>query len=187
MGYQIGDFVVCANGQSGVVTRIRYDGAGPLYSVGDDRGSMDWTEDGIRRPSEFSGVAGTYVNVQSTPVDSPRARDVTDNVLPTECADCRVGIQQLAASEKERERLQIAVDQLKMRAERPAAVDALEADKLALRRELENLKRSTDSTIADYKGDIERQAKFCQEVIQDRNFLQRELDRERAKGKKRGI
>jgi len=102
----------------------------------------------------------------------------------------------LIASEKERERLR--AEQMQLVKACNAANDPSSElgralvnlgkacqERDTLRRELENLKRSTSSEIADL-----RSLHFCMEAavkdLVDENYrLKRELDRERAKGKRR--
>jgi hypothetical protein len=184
----------------------------------------------------------SYLVAKSTPVDSPRARDVTDNVIPgctvtpgcmgrnghvTNCTGPNAYAQNafkgvnavdmyarvkserdealaafiisedernrthkaLAVSEKERERLRQAGQEL--RHELDIAKTCIDCGSAAkerdtLRRELENLKRSTDSTIHDRDATVMLHVKLNVELTTENTFLKRELERERAK-KKRGL
>lgn len=56
-----------------------------------------------------------------------------------------------------------------------------------LRRELENLKRSTSSELADQRATSKRYLACIDEQRVEIAFLKRELDRERSKSKKRGL
>ncbi len=101
--------------------------------------------------------------------------------------------EKLAVSEKERERLKAQLN------EKTPHVDPMtgictgcgtsrmeRAAQDGLRRELENLKRSTDNTIRDQFGYIERLEKDNSDAAVRIAFIERELDRERAK-RKRGL
>jgi len=108
-------------------------------------------------------------------VDPRRTRSEYD----TEIAQLQ---QALAASEKERERLKAIVD-----AKCDLNDAALLDERNKLRRELENLKRSAASTIHDLSSQVEISRESALNDGLRCEFLKRELDRERAKNKKRGL
>jgi hypothetical protein len=102
----------------------------------------------------------------------------------------------LAVSEKDRERLKAENEDLlamkKLRGE-PAApqfktidgeiVGRVLAERNALRRELENLKRSTDCSIRDLRSTNAMMLTRNDELRVERDWMKRELDRERSKKK----
>lgn len=94
--------------------------------------------------------------------------------------------EQLAASEKERELLKGELEFTKKMLERaPKASGQTIAANEELRRELENLKRSTNNTIGDQFGYIGRLEKDNSDAAVRIAFLEREL--ERLRSKKRGL
>jgi len=96
-------------------------------------------------------------------------------------------LDKLAASEKERERLIGELEFTKKMLERCAPAKA-EFDKYdSMKRELENLKRSTNCELGDLRGGMEELERISADKQVRIAWLERELDRERAKNKKRGI
>jgi hypothetical protein len=113
---------------------------------------------------------------------------------------CKITLKEkLAASEKERERFRAVIeatpkDWAESAARWKECSDAFEAERDSLRRELENLKRSTSMTIADGTSNAEWLSNRLNEkrlelgeAQRDIERLRRELDRERAKSKRRGL
>ena len=86
--------------------------------------------------------------------------------------------EQLAKYEMERRELEA-----KGRFEGVVSVEAMNAiaERNKLRRELENLKRSTDSTIADMKESHDVRHSQLQEIRAERDFLRRELERSKKR------
>jgi len=62
-----------------------------------------------------------------------------------------------------------------------------EAENAQLRRELENMKRSHESHVRDSASVLDQQQTQLLDQGQEISWLNRELDRERAKNKKRGL
>ena len=112
-----------------------------------------------------------------------QAGDVAGRILNIDKTYEELGIAlvALAASEKERERLKAIVD-----AKCDLNDAALLDERNRLRRELENLKRANDCFRSDATANIARLETLCKDDALCIDFLQRELDRERAKNKKRG-
>ena len=95
----------------------------------------------------------------------------------------------LAASEKERERL--AARNMELCDELDIARTCIDCGSAAkerdiIRRELENLKREHASELGDARGLLSQVEQHRDELYDRERFLQRELDRERAK-RKRGL
>jgi len=105
---------------------------------------------------------------------------VAYHVLAMEISVCK---RALAVSEKERERLKAEL--MSNTEHLTAAHWKDEANKL--RRELENLKRSTNAELGDMRGGLEHLENIYAISHNRAEFLRRELDRERAKNKKRGL
>jgi len=124
------------------------------------------------------------------PVDSERR-----------CALALLETQQaLAASEKERERLKAELDKPATCDHCPRRAkhftcsecgvmmgDTVPAERDAVRRELENLKRETDMKLGDYRAGVELLTEAGCDKQTRVAWLERELDRERAKTRKRGL
>lgn len=123
---------------------------------------------------------GLQAQLQETVVFTGDAKKHVDGLLD-----------RLAVSEKERERLRGELDFTKKMLDRSpkASERGLKAieENAAIRRELENLKRSTDSDLRDGTARLDRLTFELHGERVKTAFLQKELDRERQKNRKRGL
>jgi hypothetical protein len=92
----------------------------------------------------------------------------------------------LSSSRKECERLKAELAADRDRPTDVAQLGAVTTERDTLRRELENLKRSTDSELGDLRMDRDTYKVLQQHDCDQIGWLQRELDRERSK-RKRGL
>jgi hypothetical protein len=137
------------------------------------------------KPGAASPRAGNEVKVEPfDPVDSERRMAVA--LLQAQ--------QALAVSEKESERLKGERDFFKTKMTNAAICqadldkyDEVTAERDTLRRELENLKREHSMRVADGRATIAQFGEDNSRLQNEVTFLQRELDRERQKNRKRGL
>jgi ribosomal protein S27AE len=159
--------------------------------------------DALARPSLQSELKKLYPDTLPVKAKRPECERcgvqmfIAADVDAYECRLCKAR-EQLAASEKEHERLKGELEKLNSLLDvtvKPLISDdflakktkAAMAETEKLRRELENLKRSTAMELGDLRCERDclkaGQAMDCERIGE----LTRELDRERAKMKKRGL